>query len=684
MSSTRCVILLWVALVPRRSAVSSFPLEEFYDLDDQISYDEQGSVSSYGNADSLDDLEASDIHDFTIRHNSDDWEDVDTDENNVDPTALDYSPSASHAGTDGKVTADDENLQLRTQSISGTNHILNRLSQIIVRQIMNRFQLPPQLRLPTFPFQPPWNIHRVKPTSNDGKKYSLVNVKNIRKIGALCPPPTEDSTEYEGDPKVDDESLVLCEPDSSENVVLENHENSDDVIYDDSTIAADEIQAGMILYVLPPGETLDEMIFATEKQVDNSIDDTVISNLGKEDEPYLNNDNARKMSKCVVEMGKRYDTNSDVIQYSLIRRVAHELGHVDVHRKDFAYHPVALNEQNLLPDENLRSKWNAHDFIGEGTEYIGHELGISPELEAVEIRSTYDLGDYSSESTNHNDRQVSFRWWSWIDHLNHFFRHGNTALHSDASPSVYDSAAIIPGYEYRQGYNNHMYGSQSVYDGSLYEEAGKQAFAGGSHGEIWRAKRRCPYKMDDCDNEKDYIVKRLKIELGYYVLEAGLREVYFGELLAREAESSNLVTSYVDHFFREGKSGKLELWIVFENAGPSLRSYLYTPVIDANGGFTVLQHSSFWRRLRKSISEHNDDADFALDVIRPKSSLQHESFDDSIIECHKQNCTLNNKREASSERSQRLIPEGRLLLRDVMKQIITSVAFLHEREIVHR
>jgi hypothetical protein len=63
-----------------------------------------------------------------------------------------------------------------------------------------------------------------------------------------------------------------------------------------------------------------------------------------------------------------------------------------------------------------------------------------------------------------------------------------------------------------------------------------------------------------------------------------LREVYFGELLAREAEASSLVTTYVDHFFREGKKGQIELWIVFENAGPSLRSFLYTSIIDAEGG----------------------------------------------------------------------------------------------------
>jgi len=91
--------------------------------------------------------------------------------------------------------------------------------------------------------------------------------------------------------------------------------------------------------------------------------------------------------------------------------------------------------------------------------------------------------------------------------------------------------------------------------------------------------------------------------------------VYFGELLAREVESSNLFTTYVDHFFREGAKGQIELWIVFENAGPSLRSFLYTPV-DTAGGFMVFQHSAFWRRLRRGIAGDKREEE-ALAVITP-------------------------------------------------------------------
>ena len=131
-----------------------------------------------------------------------------------------------------------------------------------------------------------------------------------------------------------------------------------------------------------------------------------------------------------------------------------------------------------------------------------------------------------------------------------------------------------------------------------YERMDDHAFAGGSQGEVWRARRRCnqlislnrnsdddddddddgmnmhtyihPYNDDDnnydssdynddyykhnsyesfpeqkststksttanttatCDASQMLIMKRLKVENGYALLEAGMREVYFGQLL---------------------------------------------------------------------------------------------------------------------------------------------------------
>lgn len=426
-----------------------------------------------------------------------------------------------------------------------SKNIINRFCQIITRQVMNRFHLH-QLRMPIFSFQ---RIHNSNPgsiASNDNK-VSLANMNNMKKIGALCPPKNNDSDDAS---PVDDESLVVCEPDaaSANTITVGDCRVSDDTLYQNPIEDDDEIQAGMIVYVLPSSDN-----HFNEADIIPEENDVPISMASFHDEG-----DDESESRCVAEMDKRYDKNEEVVQYALIRREFNELGIVDVHRKDFAYKPVAVGKPNHFYTDN----WS-------GAEYNGHDTETTSD--AVELLSTYDPGYSSSESNIDSDQQLSFRWWSWIDHFNQFFRQG---YNND------DGADMIPGAFIGGSQGN----SQSAYEGNLYEEEGHRAFAGGSHGEIWRAHRRCPSKTTDCDDKKEYIVKRLKIELGYPVLEAGLREVYFGELLGREAEASNLVTSYVDHFFREGKKGQIELWIVFENAGPSLRSYLYTPVVDADGG----------------------------------------------------------------------------------------------------
>lgn len=128
----------------------------------------------------------------------------------------------------------------------------------------------------------------------------------------------------------------------------------------------------------------------------------------------------------------------------------------------------------------------------------------------------------------------------------------------------------------------------------------EKAFAGGSHGEIWRGRRKCFRKRashEDTPCSEDLLIfKRLKVENGFRTLEAGLREVYFGQLLEKiPSEPREVFTRYVDHFF--GEDG--ELWIVFEDSGNSLRSLLYTAV-DA-GGFIVLQQSYLWTLMRMGL-----------------------------------------------------------------------------------
>lgn len=174
------------------------------------------------------------------------------------------------------------------------------------------------------------------------------------------------------------------------------------------------------------------------------------------------------------------------------------------------------------------------------------------------------------------------------------------------------------------------------------------SFAGGSHGEVWRGRRKCSRRSTRRSRkcQESLIFKRLKIENGYRVLEAGLREIYFGNLLV--AERAELFTDYVDHFFRERQDMEPELWIVFRDAGPSLRSFIYTGTLV--GDFVIYQHSPLWTQLRTSVSQQEPDD--------PKGPNGNDAGDDP--------------------------PTGRDLYRRVLKQILEATAFLHERGIIHR
>lgn len=170
-----------------------------------------------------------------------------------------------------------------------------------------------------------------------------------------------------------------------------------------------------------------------------------------------------------------------------------------------------------------------------------------------------------------------------------------THLQEDSSVGIEESARggwwqwWIPWKMLRER-NKSAYGSKY----SIHEEA----FAGGSHGEVWRGRRKCNKKDKGCHDDP-LIFKRLKIETGFRTLEAGLREVYFGNLLQQGPQ--RVFTQYVEHFF--GEAG--ELWIVFRDAGPSLRSLLYTGT--DTGDFVVYQSSWLWTLIRKSLLAKQND-----------------------------------------------------------------------------
>jgi hypothetical protein len=188
------------------------------------------------------------------------------------------------------------------------------------------------------------------------------------------------------------------------------------------------------------------------------------------------------------------------------------------------------------------------------------------------------------------------------------------------------------------------------------------AFAGGSHGEVWRGRRRCRKdQQTEKYCEESLIFKLLRVDRGYKILEAGLREVYFGTWLAQQQDvHAKMYTSYVDHFFRERRPGReLELWIVFRDAGPSLRNYLYTGV--SNGDYVIFQHSKLWTQLRMSISRGQNSTDDDKSVAPLPDS--------------------GDERGAEDERASLI---GRRLMKMVLRQMIKSVAFLHENGIIHR
>lgn len=214
------------------------------------------------------------------------------------------------------------------------------------------------------------------------------------------------------------------------------------------------------------------------------------------------------------------------------------------------------------------------------------------------------------------------------------------------------------------------------------------AFAGGSHGEVWRGRRLCrdenrhnhdPFQ-DSYDEDQNLIFKRLKVEHGYRLLEAGLREVYLGKLLAEDPSADGLFTTYVNHFFREVPKrstttspwtegeNDLELWIVFKDAGPSMRSYLYSPA--STGEFILYQHSYLWTKLRQNAAAHGKKDDNKKSV-----SMVFDSYEDED--------STGMLNSGKAKRSNSTI-NGKNVMKEVLRQVLTSAAFLHDHGIVHR
>ncbi|KAG7346445.1 serine/threonine protein kinase [Nitzschia inconspicua] len=349
--------------------------------------------------------------------------------------------------------------------------------------------------------------------------------------------------------------------------------------------------------------------------------------------------------------------------YMLQEPVQLELGVIPRHYLDFAYNPVLGREdqqsQNIYDTSNLEDIDGSIHAVGEDETATKTSQGSAGKYEllcrkhsngkgevgatAVEKQKPSDLVIASPEGESVLFSSSFSSWWKW------WFPHASTWWKSQGS-------------------------TQSDF------QMGKSPFAGGSHGEVWRGRRVCRKESevkfaafmrfhpdseeeDGCDDRQPVVLKRLKISRGYKLLEAGLREVYFGNLIHKQLEEQqqNLYTKYVDHFFREvpkrvfgrvQEAVDLELWIVFEDAGPSLRSYMYTATM--SDGFVMYQHSSLWTQLR---------------------TIPSSGKDQSIS---------NQGNEAKTKSSSSIPHIGRKILRVLLYEILSAAAILHQKGIVHR
>lgn len=229
-------------------------------------------------------------------------------------------------------------------------------------------------------------------------------------------------------------------------------------------------------------------------------------------------------------------------------------------------------------------------------------------------------------------------------------------------------------------------------------DKGKTAFAGGSHGEVWKGRRICTKaaafvprhrpshrggrsnresprpSTGDCDDTQPLVLKRLRVARGYRFLEAGLREVYFANLIQEQmaAFQKEQYTVYVDHFYREVprafgrmQTKDLELWIVFEDAGPSIRSYMYTAT--ASASFVMYQHSKLWTQLRTVVDE------------RTEQGCEDVSFGSSVLLSSNATNSEEGSERKSKEQSLKVSHVGREVMRSVLHQILSAAAGLHEK-----
>ena len=424
-------------------------------------------------------------------------------------------------------------------------NFMERFSRAVANEILRRV---PSIQIPLFLFQPPWrgmdllkrkeqhkegtpdnSIPRDKGVGDDGTQQRKdVQTKNIdihhERRALTCPPDPDEEETDKVQVDVVDKSVALCSSNDESSKSCEVTEGNGD-----KNNNVDDVQPGMVVYVFPQGK-LDEK--GPSYTSDSTLLDGTKSLEIREPKPNEDNDaesdddGSIRGTRCIFEMGQQYDRDEQVVQYTLLSKEPVELGNIDVHRVDFAYQPVVLTLDGV---GSGGSNANHAGYTSTGHLSIGHELEtrIKPEDERIEKMSSLPSPQQSSFN-DAEDQQVSFRWWSWVSQ---FVNRGDSYSGDGGEDSISPDIIISDSSEH---HSHHSHGQQSTYQSNIYEKDGRRPFAGGSHGEIWRCRRRCPNNAYDsagdtsahnqtsyCDDERDLIVKRLKIEYGYPVLEAG-------------------------------------------------------------------------------------------------------------------------------------------------------------------
>ncbi|MGK3745637.1 MAG: serine/threonine protein kinase, partial [Bacillariaceae sp.] len=418
-------------------------------------------------------------------------------------------------------------------------------------------------------------------------------------------------------------------------------------------------------------------------------------------------------------------------RYMLCEPIHLELGNAPKHYMDFAYTSAVVNsnkpahsssssslEVESTTDAALSLLFDKHDYnVDEKEDQTTTCKDIVST--ATTTTTTNDADHHTSTTTtttekdDDNDKTMSFfsAWWNWwLPFTNSDWWKANGSTQSD------------------------------------YDLGTTGAFAGGSNGEVWKGHRVCrpspspspsssskKSHEDGCDDQTQLVLKRLRVERGYLLLEAGLREVYFGKLIQTQLNNDehNMYTVYVDHFFREvpkkrprinkkslfGVAGlpannkhyqqqqqggnDLELWIVYEDAGPSLRSYIYTPTV-TDGGFIMYQHSKLWTQLRtftnieQARANKKDTSSSSSIQVQMQTTLDdHDNdgidevpppplFASSANKKKRSNTNNKKKKRNNNNNNNRIIHIGRLFMQNTLREILSAAAELHKRGIVHR